>query len=109
LQALPQQLRKEVMIAVPPPLMVQRDEEQVGVFEVFQGGLSRNSRVEHNSLTQRTAETVENGGAQQERLDVLGLLLKDFFHQVVHHELVAACERGDEAGDVLQPLQGNRG
>src|SRR5215475_13535573 len=96
------------MIAVPPPLVVQRDEEQVGVFERFQGGLSRNSRVEHNSLTQRTTETVENGGAQQERLDVFGLLLQNFLNQIVHHEVVAAGERGDEASDVLQPLQGNR-
>src|SRR5205814_3951210 len=38
-ESLPQQIRKKMMIAVPTPLVVQRDEEQVGVFEIFQGGL----------------------------------------------------------------------
>ena len=38
-QSLPQQLSKQMMIAVPTPLLVQGDEEQVGVLDVFQGFL----------------------------------------------------------------------
>jgi len=35
---------------------------------------------------------IPDGTGTQERLDVLGLLPKDFFHQVVQHEMVAAGE-----------------
>jgi hypothetical protein len=39
-QALPQQISKEMMIAVPTPLVVQGDDEQVGGFERFQNSLA---------------------------------------------------------------------
>jgi hypothetical protein len=37
LQSLPQQLGKQMVIAIPAPLVVQRDDEQVGALEVGQG------------------------------------------------------------------------
>src|SRR5260221_538933 len=107
-QSLPQQIRKEMMIAVPTPLVVQGDDEQVGMFEIFQGGLPGNRRVEHNGITQGAAEAVEDGRAQQERLDAFGLLPENFFKQIVQHEMVAAGKRFDEAGGVFMPLQGKR-
>ena len=36
-QSLPQLISEEMVIAVPAPLVVQGDEEQVGAFEIFQG------------------------------------------------------------------------
>ena len=36
LQSLSQQISEEMVITVPPPLVVQGNEEQVGVFEIFQ-------------------------------------------------------------------------
>ena len=107
-QSLPQQIREEMVIAVPPPLVVQGDEEQVGAFEIFQGCLPGNRGVEQNGITQGAAQAVEDRCAQQERLDAFGLLPEDFFHQIVQHEMVAAGERSDEAGGVLLSLQGKR-
>ena len=65
--------------------------------------------VEQNGITQRAAQAVEDGCAQQESLDAFGLLLQDFFDQIVQHEMVAAGERLDEAGGVLMSLHGKRG
>ena len=65
--------------------------------------------VEQNGITQGAAQAVEDRGAQQERLDAFGLLLQDFFNQIVQHEMVAAGERFDEAGGVLLSLHGKRG
>ena len=51
---------------------------------------------------------VEDRCAQQESLDLFGLLLQDFFDQIVQHEMVTAGERFDEAGGVFLPLHRNR-
>ena len=50
MQSLSQQIRKEVVIAVPAPLIVQRDDEQVGLFEIFQGFLPGSRVVERNRI-----------------------------------------------------------
>ena len=42
MQPLAQQFGKEMVITVPAPLVVQGDDEEVGVFEIFQGLLSGN-------------------------------------------------------------------
>ena len=65
--------------------------------------------IAQNGITQRAAQAVEDRCAQQERLDACGLLLQDFFNQIVQHEMVAAGERFDEAGGVLMSLHRNRG
>ena len=39
LQPLAQQIRKQPVIAVPLPIVIQRDDEQVRAFEVFQDGV----------------------------------------------------------------------
>ena len=93
MQSLPQQIGKEMVIAVPAPLVIQGDDEQVGVFEIFQGFLPGSRGVEQNGITQGAAQAVEDGCAQQESLDAFGLLLQDFFNQIVQHEMVAAGER----------------
>ena len=53
--------------------------------------------------------TVKDRCAQQEGLDAFGLLLQDFFYQIVQHEVVAASERLDETGSVGMSLHGKRG
>ncbi len=60
--------------------------------------------VEQNSITKGTAHAVKDGCAQQESLNAFGLLLQDFFNQIVHHEMVAAGERFDEAAGVFMSL-----
>src|SRR4030067_2529682 len=98
-----------MVIAIPAPLTSQRRNEQVGAFEIFQGFLPGSRRRTQNSVTQRAAHAVKNGCAQQKSLNVFGLLMQDFFNQIVQHEMVAAGEILDKAGGVLMPLYGNSG
>jgi len=105
------------VIAVPAPLVVQRDDEQVSAFEVLQGGLTIVQAPGdllppgsgENGITQGTTHAAKDGGAQQKCLDTRGLPLQHFFDQVIQHEMVAAGERLDEAGGVLMPLHRERG
>ena len=62
-----------------------------------------------DSITEGATQAVKDRCAQQERLHVCGLLMQDFFDQVIHDELVAAGERLDEAGGVGMAAQGQRG
>src|SRR5450759_1703156 len=48
LQSLSQQISEEMVIAVPTPLVVQGDEEQVGVFDILEGFLPRTRGVQQN-------------------------------------------------------------
>ncbi len=77
------------------------------MFDILEGFLSGNRGIQQNGITKRARHSVEDGGAQQERLEASVLLPEDFFHQIVQHEMVAAGERSDEAGGVLLSLQGN--
>src|SRR5689334_23331536 len=100
-----------MVIAVPAPLVVQGNDEQIGMFEILQRFLpgSRPRSVEQNGLTQRTTQAVKDGGTQQESLDVYRLLLQNFFNQIVHHKLMTAGERLNETSCVSLSLHGKRG
>jgi hypothetical protein len=80
LQPLPQQIREKMVIAVPAPLVIEGNDEQVGVFEVFQGRLTRGGGVGQDGIAQGTAETVEDGRAEKESLDAFGLPFQDFLY-----------------------------
>ena len=108
-QPFAKQISKEVVIAVPASLVVLRDDEQVGALDIFQGCLPGNGWVEQNGIAKRPAQAIKDRCAQQESLDAFGLLVQDLFHQIVQHEMVAAGEGLDEAGDVLMSLHGKRG
>ena len=98
-----------MVVAVPAPLVVQGDDEQVGPIEVLEGLLAGGRGVEQHGITERAAEPIEDGRPQQEGLHGFGLPLEDLLDQVVEHEVVAAGERRDEAGDVFTALQRDRG
>src|SRR5689334_7033092 len=98
-----------MVIAIPAPLVIQRKDEQIGAFEIFQRFLPGSRRMKQHSLTKRATQTVEDGGAQQESLDVGGLLLQNFFDEIVHDKLMAAGERLNESGRVFLSLHGQRG
>jgi hypothetical protein len=61
------------------PVVVQGDEEQVGAFEMFQSCPSGADGIAQDGITQRATQLVENGRAQQERLNALRLPLQDLF------------------------------
>ena len=96
-----QDVGEQVVVAVPGALGVERDEEQVVALEVVQHAgafCSSGDRV-----TQRTGESVEDGGAEQELADVWWLPGQDLVGEVVDDEPVAPGEGVDEARD-LTPL-----
>ena len=109
LAPLPQQIGEQMVVAVPAPLVVEGDDEQVGPIEVFEGLLTGGRGVEQHGITEGAAEPIEDGRPQQEGLHGFGLPLEDFLDQVVEHEVVAAGERRDEARGVLTALQRDRG
>ena len=89
MQSLTQQFSKKMVIAVPMPLVVQGDDEQVGLFEIFQGflpgsiGVAQNgSSYETDGITKGAAQAVEDGRAQQKSLNAFGLPVKDWMKLV---------------------------
>ena len=62
-----------------------------------------------DSIAQRSAKPVENGGLQQEAADMFRLVLKNLFDQIVQHKTVAAGESLYETGDVFPALHGECG
>ncbi|MBV9169576.1 MAG: hypothetical protein JOZ81_05780 [Chloroflexi bacterium] len=103
-QPLAQQLGGEVVVAVPAPLPVERDEEQVGAFELGQHVRSGHGRVSEHRVAERPTQALEDGRPQQEGFDGGRLALENLFDQVVQHEVMPAGERRDEAGDVVLVL-----
>ena len=81
--------------------MVERDHEQVAAFQVLQH--LRAVGAAGDGVAQGPGESVEDGGAEQEVADALGLPGQHLVGEVVDDEPVAAGERLDEAGDPTAP------
>src|SRR5829696_10341516 len=79
-QPLAQYVSKEMMVAVPSPLFVQRDHEQVRVLEVLQGFLA--VIPGGHRVTERAAHPVEDGGLEQEGPQRFRLAREQLFDQV---------------------------
>ena len=109
---LPEQLRAEhvgeqVVVAVPLPVVVERDEEQVGPLERDQP--RRPPGLAGDGIAQRAGEPLEDGRLQQEVAHVGGLAREDLLGEVVHDEAVVAGEPGDDRAGVVAVLQGQAG
>ena len=105
-QARAQHVGEEVVIAIPPAAVVERDQEQVPAIQRLQHGLA--VVLAGDGVAQRAAQPVQDGGLQQEAPDTFGLPLQDLFDQVVDDVAVVPREAGDEAGDVVAPLHRQR-
>ena len=93
-QLLPEQLREQVVVAVPDALAVERDEEEVGRLHLAQDParvLAPGDRV-----AQGRAEAVEQRGSQEEGADLRGLAAEHLGAEVVHDVAVVARELADE-------------
>src|SRR5512143_2601344 len=111
------------MITVPAPLVIQGNNKQVCALEVLQSLLCVDRLltglltsflpgarcIAQEGIAKRPAQAIEDGCAQQKSLNVFGLLMQDFFNQIVQHEMVAASESLDKTGGVMMPPHGNRG
>ena len=123
-QASTQQIGEQVVIAVPPALIVHRQQEQVGRFQVLEHvlGLSLDqcrrrcglllicsSPICEDRSAEGAAQALENRGLQHERFDVGWLVREDFFDQVVEDIAIAASEGCDETCHVVAALGASPG
>ena len=106
-QSGPQQVGEQVVVAPPPALAVERQQEQVRPLDGLQQQLA--VTAPEDRVAQRPGQPVEHRALQQERPDVLGLPVQYLLGQVVQDVAVAAGELLDEPGDVATPLQRQRG
>jgi hypothetical protein len=98
-----QHVGEQVVVAVPLPMVVERDEEQVGPLQRHQP--RRAAGLTGDGVAQPTGEPVEDGGPQQEAAHVGGLAGQHLLGQVVHDEPVVAGEPGDRRAGVVAVLQ----
>ncbi len=102
-----EEIGEQVVVAVPAPPIVERDEEQVRPFE----------RLEHrrpagpagHRVTQGSGEPVQDRGQEEELAIGVRLTLEDLVGQIVDDEPVVARELRDERRGVLASLHGDRG
>ena len=94
------------MVAIPLAAVIQRDQEQVSALQRRQLGLA--TVLAGDGIAQRAAQPVQDGGLQEEVLDMLGLALQDLLGQEVDDVPVIAGEAVDERGGVLSPLHRER-
>ena len=101
-----QHVSKQVVVAIPPAAVIQRDQKQVPPVQRLQHGLA--AALPGDRIAQRAAQPAQDGGLQQEGLDPVGLALQHLLGQVVDDVTIIAREAGNEAGDVLSPLHRQR-
>ena len=104
-QTLLQRGAEEMVVPEPAALVVQRHDKQPGQLQMAQRGVP--DFCLHDCITQLWTHAVQDGRAEQERLDVRRLALQHFFEQVVQHQAVASGEGLDEPVRVTLPRQGH--
>src|SRR5260370_23157731 len=95
-----------MVIAVPPPLVIQRYQEEMGGFQRLKRRLPL--RISRHRLTERTRHPLQDRGLKQKGLDGFGLMNQHLFDQVVNNIAMAASERPDEPSDVRATVQRER-
>ena len=95
---------KEVMIAIPVALVVQRHDKEVAPLQGLQ--LRGASFLAGDGIAQRAMQPLEHSGLEQEAADTLRLPLQDLVDQIVRDVAVVSRERPDEPSDILGALQG---
>ena len=94
----PQRVGEQVVVAVPPALVIKRDDEQVLALKGLQHQLTVAAPSE--SVAQPAGQLVEHRGVEQERADHLRLPAQNLFNQVVKDKPMASRERLDKPSDV---------
>ena len=93
-----------MVIAVPAALIVQGNQEEVGLFELNQAGLALAAIGDR--VAQRAGQAIEDGRLEEKRCYVRRLAVQHFLDEVVEDKAIAARKAGDEAGDVAPSLEG---
>ncbi len=105
-QLQPEQIPEQVVVAEPGTPGVERHDERVRVREFQQDPLRARAAGQH--VGQLAVDPVEQGGAQQQILDVGWLALQHLRDQVLRDRAVAAGELRDEPLGVGVTSQGDR-
>src|SRR5690348_4923466 len=92
-----QKFSKEMMVAIPVALVIQRDEEQVALLQLLEHVLT--IRALRHSIAERPTELVKKRGVEQEGLSAFLLPLEDLFGQVIEHEAMTAGESREKRGN----------
>src|SRR4051812_26302494 len=115
-----QDIAKEMMVAIPAPLVVERDEEQIGPLQLLHDEVAVCLVVRgwsvfpiprlptpypQDRITQRPAHPVEDGGLEQKLLNMRRLAVKDLIHQVIGHKSVTTGECRQKAAVIRSILQ----
>src|SRR5829696_1721691 len=106
-EALAEKVGEEVMVAVPPTLIVERHHEEVLPLESLQHNLSVAATCQ--CVAQRSRHASQHRGREQEIPHDYRLARKDLIGQEVQHVAVAAGEGLDETGGVQTVAHRERG
>ena len=99
-----QRVGEEVVVAVPPALVVERDDEQVLALKGLQHRLTVGATGQ--GVAQAAGHLVEHGGVEQERAHHVRLPAQNLLDEVVEDEPMASREGLDEPSDVSRPVGG---
>ena len=106
LEVAAQHLGKQVVVAVPTPLLVQRGHKQVGPLEGLQYGLA--PFLTGHRIAEWPAEALQETGMQEKLLHRGALPREHLFTQVVEHIAMTAGEGSQKRGDIGSALQRER-
>ena len=103
LQVAAQHFGKQVVVAVPAPLVVEGDHKQVRAIERFQHRLT--PLLLHHGITERPTEALQDTGVQEKLLHRSGLPREHLVGEVVEYIAMAAGEGSQKPRDIGSALQ----
>src|SRR5215217_9347736 len=98
-EAAAQEVGEEVMVAVPVPLVVERDDEEVLPLQSLQHLLAIIAAGDR--IAEGSGQVFGDGGFKQKLSHLPELAFENLLGQIVEYVAVATGEGSDEAGDVL--------
>ena len=97
-----QRVGEQVVIAVPPPLVVQRDDEQIPALKRLQHPLT--VAATGQGIAESARHLIEHRGTEQELADLVRLTPQNLLNEIVKDETMASREGRDEPSDISRPL-----
>jgi hypothetical protein len=101
-EARPQRVGEQVVVAIPPALVVKGDQEEVAAIQPLQD--CPTITASGDGIAKGSRQPVEDGCLEQEGPNVLGLAREHLVGEVVDDVTIVAREGRDEGGGVGSPL-----
>ena len=99
----PQRVGEEVVVAVPPPLLIEGNNEQVGALEDPEHVVSVVPAGQR--VAQQAGQLAEDRRVEQEGAHLWRLAVQDLLDEIVEDEAMASGERLDDLADVAAVAQ----